>query len=135
VNNFSYGNQWIIRAGDPNVLTFQVVDLDQGPAQTIGNQIFGAPSLSGNIGLRYMVGVSTLAAINVTFPSIDDAQVITVPAVQDPNDKSIWTVTLGPNQKPNSGNVIFAITEGSATRRFSALDLLKVEYPQNDGSC
>jgi len=135
VNNFSYGNQWIVRAGDPNVLYFQVVDLDQGPSQTIGNQIFGAPTLSGNVGLRYMVGASAAASIAVTFPSIDDSQAITAQAVQDPNDKSIWSVTLGPNQKPNSGNVIFAVTEGSATRRFSALNLISVEYPQNDGSC
>lgn len=138
VNNFSYGNQWTIRAGDPNTLYFQIVDLDQGPANVIGNQIYGAQSLSGNIGNRYMVGVgagNTPAAIMVQFPSIDDSQVINVAAVQDPNDKSIWSVTLGPNQKPNSGNVIFAITEGNSTRRFSALQLISVEYPQNDGMC
>lgn len=142
VNNFSYGNQWLVRAGDPNVLYFQVVDLDQGPFATIGgaNPVFGfqASSLSGNIGLRYMVGVSSQnqpAAVTVTFPSIDDTQVITAPAVQDANDKSIWSVTLGPNQKPQSGNVQFAVAEGNSIRRFSALNLLGVEYPTGDGSC
>lgn len=141
VNNFSYGNQWIIRAGDPNVLYFQIVDLDQGPANVIGQfaplNSFGAnPSLSGSVGLRYMVGVTnTPAGITVTFPSIDDTQVINATAVQDPNDKSIWSVTLGQNQKPASGNVQFAVAEGSQIRRFSALNLLNVEDPQNDGSC
>lgn len=141
VNNFSYGNQWIIRAGDPNTLYFQVVDLDQGPSNTIGQPapFFGqGGSLSGNIGLRYMVGVGVNnqpAAITVTFPSIDDTQVITAVAVQDPNDKSIWSVTLGPNQRPASGNVQFAVAEGNSIRRFSSLNLLNVEDPQNDGSC
>jgi len=31
--------------------------------------------------------------------------------------------------------VIFSITEGNSTRRFSALQLISVEYPQNDGMC
>ena len=31
INHFSYVNQWIVSAGDPNVLYFQLVDLDQGP--------------------------------------------------------------------------------------------------------
>lgn len=142
VNNFSYGNQWLIRAGDPNTLYFQVVDLDQGPQNVIGrvDPIFGASgALSGNVGLRYMVGVGltspATSAITVTFPSIDDTAVIALPAVQDPNDKSIWSVTLGPNQKPGSGNVQFAVAEGNSIRRFSALNLLGVEDATNDGSC
>lgn len=143
INSFSYGNQWIIRAGDPNTLYFQVVDLDQGPASVVGapNPIFGfqsSPVLSGNVGLRYMVGVgagNTPAGITLTFPSIDDSQVITVQAVQDPNDASIWSVSLGQNQKPNSGNVQFAVMEGNNIRRFGVLNLLSVEYPQSDGMC
>jgi len=143
VNNFSYGNQWIIRAGDPNTLYFQVFDLDKGPANVIGqfvpaNQFGANSSLSGSMGLRYMVGIGSgnqPASMTVTFPSIDDTQVINVTAVQDPNDKSIWSVTLGQNQKPASGNVQFAVQEGSSIRRFSSLNLLAVEDPQNDGSC
>lgn len=142
VNNFSYGNQWVIRSGDPNSLYFQIVDLDQGPAAVIGqlNPIFGqsAGNLSGNLGLRYMVGVGVSnqpASITVTFPSIDDTQVVTAVAIQETDDKSIWKVVLGPNQNPASGNVQFAVAEGSSIRRFSALQLLAVEDPQNDGSC
>lgn len=143
VNSFSYGNQWIIRAGDPNTLYFQLFDIDQGPASVVGgpNPLFGFQGisvLSGNIGLRYMAGIGAgnqPAGIQVTFPSIDDTQVIIANAIQDANDKSIWAVTLGQNQKPNSGNVIFAVQEGNNIRRFNVLNLLSVEYPQNDGSC
>lgn len=139
VNNFSYANQWIIRAGDPNTMYFQIVDLDQGPYNLVGGPIFGqSAALSGNVGLRYMVGVGVNnqpASIQVTFSSIDDTQVIVANAIQETDDKSIWKVVLGPNQKPNSGNVIFAVTEGSSTRRFSALNLISVENPNNDGSC
>lgn len=119
VNQFDFGNQWIVRAGDPNTLYFQLVDLDQE-------------------GLRYIPGIGTdnqPVSVTVTFPSIDDTQVINVTAIQDPNDRSIFKAVMGPNQKPNSGNVRFAITEGSSTRRFSALNLLSVEYPDSDGSC
>lgn len=143
VNSFSYANQWIIRSGDPNTMYFQIVDLDQGPANVIGqfapaNQFGANSTLSGNIGLRYMVGVGSgnqPAAITVTFPSIDDTKVIQATAVQDSNDKSIWSVTLGSNQQPASGNVQFAVAEGNAIRRFSALNLLNVENSFNDGSC
>ncbi len=143
VNNFDYGNQWTIRAGDPNTLYFQIVDLDQGPSNVIGqfaplNQFGANSTLSGNIGLRYMVGVGSgnqPAAITVSFPSIDDTQQISLQATQDPDDKSIWSVTLGPNHKPGSGNVQFAVAEGNSIRRFSAMNVLGVEDPTNDGSC
>lgn len=139
VNSFSYGNQWTIRAGEQNVLYFQLVDLDQGPATVVGGPLFqGSPSLSGNIGLRYMAGVGSAnqpVGMQVSFPSIDDLQMIVATAVQETDDKSIWKVTLNENQKPNSGAVIFAISEGGRTRRFNVLQMIAVEYPQNDGSC
>jgi len=116
-NSFSFGNQWIVRAGDPNVLYFQLIDLDQA-------------------GMRYIPGlVSTPISVSVTFPSLDDAQVINSPAYQDPNDKSIWYVNLGQNQKPNSGNVTFTVAEGSSVRKFGVLNLISVEQPNFDGSC
>lgn len=118
INQFDFGNQWTVRAGDSNDLYFQLVDLDQGD-------------------LRYMAGVGSSnqpTSIVVTFPSIDDTAVINVSAIQDPNDKSIWKIPLGPNQKPNSGQVRFAVSEGSTIRRFAVLNLISVEYPEN-GSC
>ena len=115
VNQFDYANQWIIRANEPNTLYFQLVDLDQDE-------------------LRYMAGISLAAGVVVTFPSVDDAQVIAANAVQETNDKSIWKVVLSSIQKPNSGSVVFALTEGTVTRKFSVLNLISVEY-LNEGSC
>lgn len=143
INSFSYGNQWIVRAGDPLTLYFQIVDLDQGPANVIGQQNFtsipGGSPLQGNVGLRYIVGVgssNTPSQVTVTFPSIDSAGVITAIATPaDASDLSIWKVVIPANQQPNAGNIQFAIQEGSATRRFNVLQLLNVEFPENDGSC
>lgn len=139
INSFAYGNQWGIRSGEPNALYFQLFDLDQGPVNVIAQPIIGSTSnLSGNVGLRYIAGVGSAnqpAGVAVTFPSIDSSKVITVNAVQaDPNDGSIWMVLLSSSQSPFSGNVQFAVTEGSVTRRFSVLNMISVENPTNDGS-
>lgn len=120
INSFQLGNQWQVRANEPNALYFQLVDLDQA-------------------GLRYLVGIGTSNqpdGVTVTFPSINDTLVINATATQvDPNDSSIWKVLLSSVQTPGSGNVQFAVTEGNTTRRFSVLNMMSVEYPQNDGSC
>jgi len=120
INSYQAGNQWQIRAGELNALYFQLVDLDQA-------------------NLRYLAGIGSQNqpyTLTVTFPSIDDTQVIQATAVQvDANDSSIWKVSLSSVQTPASGNVQFAVTEGSNTRRFSVLNMLSVEFPQNDGSC
>lgn len=74
--------------------------------------------------------------VSVKFPSIDNAQVITATAVQaDAADNSIWKVTLSSSQTPKSGNVIFTVSEGSASRSFKVANGLSVEYPGTDGSC
>jgi len=145
-NHFTYGNQWIVQAGDPNTLYFQFVDLDQG-------------------GLRYMTGVgssnqpvtvtvtfpSNAAVLNtynndtnggfvpfgatLNFPQVDPSQVMTITATQaSASDPSIWAVVLGPVQIPNSGNVQFMLMEGSNTRRFSVTNMISVEQ-LNNGSC
>lgn len=144
INNFDYANQWLIRAGDPLTLYFQIIDLDQGPAAVIGNlgfsNIFGTGSqLQGNVGLRYIVGMGSANQpyqVQVYFPSIDNAAQITAIATPaDAADLSIWKITIPPTQQPNGGNIQFSVNEGSATRRFNVLNMLAVEYPQNDGSC
>lgn len=119
INGFTFGDEWQIRAGEPNTLYFQVVDLDKDS-------------------LRYLTGLNgnTPVAINVTFPSIDDSAVITVAAVQvDSADSSVWKVSLTSAQTPFSGNVVFSVTEGANTRKFSILNGISVEYPGQDGSC
>jgi hypothetical protein len=120
INQFDYANQWTIRAGEPNTLYFQLVDLDQDS-------------------LRYFTGQggsNQPASVSVTFPSIDDDSVITLSAsLADAADPSIWKVSLTSTEIPNSGNVLFAITEGATVRKFSGLQLLTVEFPGQDGSC
>jgi hypothetical protein len=115
-NSFSTGNQWTVRAGDPNTLYFQLIDLDQA-------------------GLRYLAGVGSSNqpfGVQVTFLSIDDTKKIIAQAVQaDANDSSLWKVTLSSLQVPGGGNVWMAVQEGNAIRRFSVLGMLAVEYLNN----
>lgn len=122
VNQFDFPkfNQWQIRAGDPNTLYFQLVDLDQS-------------------GLRYLAGIGSSNqpyAVMVTFPSIDDSKIISSLAIQvDANDSSLWKVALSPSQIPNTGNVVFSVSEGSSIRTFKVMAGLLVEFPGSDGSC
>lgn len=125
INSFSFGNQWMIRAGDPNRLYFQLVDLDQ-----TDNTMCKAP-------LRYLAqptGADPIV-ITVTFPSIDDATQIQVQATQVTGDASLWYVDLTAAQIPGSGAVQFAINDNGIIRRFGVLSMISVEYPDNDGSC
>ena len=141
VNNYSFGNQWLVRAGDPNTLYFQILDIDQAiNSNTIGFGIFtGITPVTPTAGLRYLLGVGVQNqpyGITVTFPSIDNSKTITATAVQaDPNDSSIWKVSLSSLQTPGGGNVQFAIMEGSTIRRFSVVNMIGVDDPTGDGSC
>jgi hypothetical protein len=117
VNSFVTGNQWVIRQGDTNTLYFQLVDLDQS-------------------GLRYMAGIgagNTPASVSVTFPSIDDTKTVVLVATANSSDSSIWSVTMPSTATPSSGQVQFAVTEGSAVRRFNVLNLIAVELLNNGG--
>jgi hypothetical protein len=118
LNMFGYTNQWFVRAGDPNILYFQLVDLDQD-------------------GLRYLTGrAATPVVVRVTFPSIDDSKTIQALATQvNAADGSLWQVNILPTMIPGSGNVIFSVTEGNAARSFKVMNALSVEYPGADGSC
>lgn len=116
INSFDFGNQWEIRANEPNSLYFQLVDLDRNS-------------------LRY-IPVGTAIAVNVLFPSIDDAAEMTIEAeLVDAADGSLWKVDLAADQVPASGNVIVELTVDGVTRRFGLLNGITVEYPGNDGSC
>lgn len=117
VNDFTTGNQWIIRQGDPNTLYYQLVDLDHNSS-------------------RYIAGVGTAnqpASMTVTFSSIDDDQIVQIPATQDPNDGSIWAFNISPTQHIFGGNVKFSLTEGSATRTFFVMNMMAVENTNNPG--
>jgi len=119
-NDYDYANQWTIRAGDPNILYFQLVDLDK---------------IQNNVPLRYIAGVgggNQPDSIVVTFPSIDATLQFTANATQDPNDGSIWSITLDGTKTPQSGSVRFQVTEGTNIRKFTVMAMIGVESP-NDG--
>lgn len=121
INSFGFGNQWQIRAGEPNTLYYQLVDLDQ-------------IDLSTKAPLRYIPASG--ATMQVKFPSIDDSMTLLITAAAvSASDGSLWSVPLTALQTPASGNVIFSITEGSVTRSFSGLNILNVELVGQDGSC
>lgn len=141
VNRFDYANQWIIRARDPNTLYFQVVDLDQSTAAVTAGQssITGAAVTYGAAGMRYLVGIGSSNqpyVVKVRFPSSNNRKAVFLFATQaDPNDASLWTITIPPDLQPFSGNVQFEVIEGQNIRRFAVQGMLNVEYPQNEGSC
>jgi hypothetical protein len=131
VNQFNYVEQWAIRAGDPNSLYFQLVDLDQA------NRCGGCDNQRG---LRYIaglgLGIGQTFGVVVTVPSIDNTKILQFQAVQaDPNDASIWKIAILPTQIPSSGNVVFQVIEGNATRTFSVQNAMRTELPGADGSC
>lgn len=121
INNFDFGNQWAVRAGDPNTLYFQLVDLDQ----------MDPPTKSA---LRYIPASG--AIVTVTFPSIDSAAVVTVTAaLANAADGSLWSVALTSTQIPATGNVLMSVNEGGAVRTFSVINMMSVEYPSTSNSC
>lgn len=141
VNMYAFGNQWIVNAGDPLTLYFQVVDVDQAiQGNNAGFGIFsGITPIGTTAGLRYLLGIGSQNqpyGIQVTFPSIDDTKSLTYIATQaDANDSSIWKVVIPASAIPAGGNVKFALQEGNSIRRFSVMNMLAVDDPTNDGSC
>jgi hypothetical protein len=121
INSYKYANQWIVSAGNTNTLYFQLVDLDS--------------ACSEECSLRYIAGVGTSnqpTGIRVTFPSVDCNQVIVLLATQDPNDGSIWSVTIPSVKTPQTGAVQFQIFEGNNIRSFTVQQMMVVNY-QNSG--
>jgi hypothetical protein len=120
VNQFSYQDQWKMRAGDPVMLYFQLIDLDQN-------------------GLRYLSGIGSTNqpySVIVTISSIDQSKVLQFTAIQaDPNDSSLWKIVVAPTQIPSSGNVVFAVIQGNNRNTFKKMNGIAVELPGNDGSC
>ena len=137
VNLFTWANQWIINSGDPVQLYFQIIDTSQAVASNnaVGFGLFYGTPFTGvtgvgptgintgaTAGTRYLLGVgtgNTPYSVKVTFPSIDSNQVITVNATQaDPNDSSIWVVSVPAN-----------------INRFSVMNILDVIFSGNVGGC
>jgi hypothetical protein len=153
VNMYTVGNQWIVNSGDPQMLYFQLIDVSQAVPSNgalgfgffYGNPFTGITPVGGQgtgvatAGLRYLLGIGSSNnpyGVQVTFPSIDSNQVVTINATQaDPADSSIWVVSVPANQAIAGGNVQFTVTQGNNINRFSVTNVLDVIFSGNLGSC
>jgi hypothetical protein len=144
VNSYVFGNQWIINNGNTQALYFQILDTDQAIINYNSSNFFAGPftgitAVGSTAGLRYLVGIGSQNQpyqVQVTFPSIDPNQQLTVTAIQaDPNDSSIWYVNLAPSMLVGGGNVQFTIYQGNNIMRFSVIDILDVLFPTTNGMC
>lgn len=119
LNSWAYSENWVVRqnglTGEADTLYFQITDLDRD-------------------GIRYMP--SNSASMSVFFQSLDDAGDITKTAVMafPSDDRSIWKIILSATDLPNSGNVIFSLTDGGNTYSFNITNGLSVELV-NAGAC
>jgi hypothetical protein len=145
VNDYVFGNQWVVNQGDSLTLYFQIIDTNQAIASPSGGILNYASIFSGitpvgtTAGLRYLLGIGTQNqpySVKVTFPSLDPTQAITLTATQaDPNDSSIWQVYIPSNVTIGGGNVMFTINQGTSINRFSVLNMLDVLFPFSNGMC
>ena len=82
-----------------------------------------------------MSQATVIDAVTVTFSSIDDDSEIVKTATQSfIDDKSIWHIDITASEVPNSGAIIFSITEDGVERKFRVEQGIVVEL-LNSGSC
>lgn len=104
VNTWEYAHQASVQEGQANQIYVQLVDLDKVPGQDKSVALPENP-------MRYLPQ-GTVVSAEAEFPSIDDAEVLTVSGTQPfADDKSIWLFTLSDAQIPKSGNFKIKITE------------------------
>ena len=145
INDFQTSSQWTIRATDPNILYFQLFDLDNqntaSPASffPLNGGFFNAAIQTAP--QRFIAGVGSSnqpVVMTVTFPSLDPSLTFTYTATQDPNDGSVFSITLpgynSAGRAPASGNVMFSLTMGILTWNWTAQNMVAVES-FNSGSC
>jgi hypothetical protein len=145
INDFQTSSQWIIRATDPQTLYFQLFDLDNentaSPASyfPLNGGFFNAAIQTAP--QRYTAGVGASNqpfSMTVTFPTLNAGQTLTFNATPNPNDASVWSITLpgysNTAYAPASGNVIFSLTQGLITVTWVVVNAIAVEMT-NQGCC
>ena len=142
INDFQNASQWTIRASDPNTLYFQLFDLDNvssSPYAPLNSGFFNAAIQSSP--QRYIAGVGTSnqpVVLTVTFPSLNNGNTYAFAATQDPNDGSVFSISIPGYSNiayaPSSGNVMFSLTQGINTVKWTVQNMLAVEM-LNQGSC
>lgn len=142
INDFQTASQWTIRATDPNTLYYQLFDLDNTnttPFNALNNGFFNAAIQTFPQRFLAGVGVSNQPfSMTVTFPSLDPSRTFTFNATPDPNDASVWSITLPGYSSaaiaPASGNVMFSLTQGTKTVTWTVTNMVAVEMT-NQGCC
>lgn len=142
INDFQTTSQWTIRATDPNTLYFQLFDLDNvsvSPYAPLNSGFFNAAIQSSP--QRFIAGVggsNQPFSMTVTFPSLDPRNALVYTATSDPNDASVWSISLpgytSAGTAPSSGNVVFSLTQGTKAVTWVVANMLAVEMT-NQGSC
>jgi len=142
INDFQTASQWSIRATDPNTLYFQLFDLDNvntSPYTALNSGFFNAAIQTAP--QRFIAGVGSSnqpVVMTVTFPSLDPSLTFTYTATQDPNDGSVFSITLpgytSAGRAPASGNVMFSLTMGILTWTWTVQNMIAVES-SNSGCC
>jgi hypothetical protein len=145
INDFQTASQWTIRATDPNTLYYQLFDLDNqntaSPASyfPVNGGFFNAAIQTAP--QRYIAGVGSINqpfSMTVTFPSLDPTRTLTYTATPNPNDASVWSITLpgyaSAAVAPASGNVMFSLTQGTQTWTWTVINMVAVEMT-NMGCC
>jgi hypothetical protein len=142
INDFQESSQWTIRATDPQTLYFQLYDLDNvitSPYAPLNSGFFNAAIQSSP--MRYIAGVGSSnqpVVMTVTFPSLSVNSTFTYTATQDPNDGSVFSISLPGYANtaiaPASGNVMFSLTQGTVTVTWTVINMIAVEMT-NQGSC
>lgn len=144
INDFQEASQWTIRASDPNTLYYQLFDLDNmttssSPYLPLNGGFFNAAIQS--FPQRYIAGVGVSNqpfSMTVTFPSLNVGSTIVLIATPDPDDASVWSVSLpgytNTGTSPSSGNVIFSLTQGLNVYTWVVKNMIAVEMT-NQGSC
>ena len=120
INQWEYSSDAYVQEGQVNEIYFQIIDLDK--------------KIDSNCYMRYLSTAASIG-VEVTFPSLDDAQVITATATQPfADDKSIWKVSLSSTQLPNSGSIKIKLTEDGSDKYFTVKAAIQVQL-LNSGGC
>lgn len=120
INQWEYASTVHVQEGQINEIYFQIIDLNK--------------KLDSGCYLRYLSAAAVIG-VEVTFPSIDDDQVIVATATQPfADDKSIWKVSLLSTQLPNSGAINIKLTEDGVDKYFTVKAAIEVDL-LNSGGC
>lgn len=128
VNSWKYSNQAYVSEGQQNDIYVRLVDLNKDPSITpVSNNLPENP-------MRY-IPQGTVVTASMTFPSIDDSQVITAVGSQPfADDKSIWKFTLADDQLPGSGYAKLTLVEDGSSKTVNLRNVITVETLEI-GSC